>query len=41
MHLPLHQLPLLGRQLSLLVPQPSIPGIRVELTGQDLGMGVL
>jgi hypothetical protein len=27
--------------LSLLVPQPGIPGICVELTGQDLGTGVL
>jgi hypothetical protein len=26
-------LPLLGRQLSLLVSQPGIPGIRVKLTG--------
>jgi hypothetical protein len=41
LHLPLHQLPLPGRQLSLLVPQLGIPGIRVELTGQDLGTGVL
>jgi hypothetical protein len=41
LHLPLYQLPLPGRQLSLLVSQPSIPGIRVELTGQDLGTDVL
>jgi hypothetical protein len=34
-------LPLPGRQLSLLVSQPGIPGIRVELTGQDLGTDVL
>jgi hypothetical protein len=27
--------------LSLLVSQPGIPGIRVELTGQDLGTNVL
>jgi hypothetical protein len=27
--------------LSLLVPQPGIPGFRVKLTGQDLGTGVL
>jgi hypothetical protein len=32
---------LLGRQSGLLIPQPGISGIRVELTGQDLGMGVL
>jgi hypothetical protein len=38
LHLPLHQLPLPGRQLSLLVSQPGIPGIRVELTVQDLGI---
>jgi hypothetical protein len=41
LHLPLHQLPLPGRQLSLLVSQPGIPGIRVEPTGQDLGTDVL
>jgi hypothetical protein len=41
LHLPLHQLPLSGRQLSLLVSQPGISGIRVELTGQDLGTDVL
>jgi hypothetical protein len=34
-------LPLSGRQLSLLVSQPGISGIRVELTGQDLGTNVL
>jgi hypothetical protein len=34
-------LPLPGRQLSLLVSQPGIPGIHVELTGQDLGTDVL
>jgi hypothetical protein len=31
----------LGHQLSLLLSQPGIPGIRVELTGQDLGTNVL
>jgi hypothetical protein len=41
LHQPLHQLPLPGRQLSLLVSQPGIPGIRVELTGLDLGTDVL
>jgi hypothetical protein len=41
MHLPLCQLPLPGRQSGLLVPQPGILGIRVELTGQDLGTGIL
>jgi hypothetical protein len=41
LHLPLHQLPLPGHQLSLLVSQPGIPGIRIELTGQDLGTNVL
>jgi hypothetical protein len=41
MHLPLHQLPLPGHQLNLLVSQPSIPGIHVELTGQDLGTDIL
>jgi hypothetical protein len=41
LHLPLHQLPLPGRQLSLLVSQPGIPDIRVELAGQDLGTDVL
>jgi hypothetical protein len=34
-------LPLPSRQLSLLVSQPNIPGIHVELTGQDLGTDVL
>jgi hypothetical protein len=34
-------LPLPGRQLSLLISQPGISGIRVELTGQDLGTDVL
>jgi hypothetical protein len=37
----LHQLPLLGRQLGLLIPQPGISGTSVELTCQDLGTGVL
>jgi hypothetical protein len=41
LHLPLHQLPLPGHQLSLLVSQSGIPGIHVELTGQDLGTDVL
>jgi hypothetical protein len=41
LHLPLHQLPLPGRQLSLLVSQPGILGICIELTGQDLGTDVL
>jgi hypothetical protein len=41
LHQPLHQLPLPGCQLSLLVSQPGISGIRVELTGQDLGTNVL
>jgi hypothetical protein len=41
LHLPLCQLPLPGRQSGLLVPQPGILGIRVELTGQDLGTGIL
>jgi hypothetical protein len=41
LHLPLHQPPLLSRQLSLLVSQPGILGIRIELTGQDLGTDVL
>jgi hypothetical protein len=41
LHLPLQQLPIPGRQLSLLVSQPSIPGIHVELMGQDLGTDVL
>jgi hypothetical protein len=41
MHLPLRQLQLPGRQSGLLVRQPSISGIRIELTGQDLGTGVL
>jgi hypothetical protein len=40
-HLALRQLPLLGRQSGLLVPQPSLLGICIELTGQDLGTGVL
>jgi hypothetical protein len=34
-------LPLQGRQLSLLVSQPGISGIRVKLTGQDLGTDIL
>jgi hypothetical protein len=34
-------LPLPGRQSGLLVPLPDIPGIRIELTGQDLGTDVL
>jgi hypothetical protein len=34
-------LPLPSHQLSLLVSQPGIPGIRIELTGQDLGTNVL
>jgi hypothetical protein len=34
-------LPLPDRQLCLLVPQPGILCIRVELTGQDLGTSVL
>jgi hypothetical protein len=41
LHLSVHQLPLSGRQLSLLVSQPGITGIRIELTGQDLGTNVL
>jgi hypothetical protein len=41
LHLSLHQLPLPGHRLSLLVSQPGIPGIHVELTGQDLGTDVL
>jgi hypothetical protein len=40
LHLPLCQLQLPGLQSGFLVPQPDIPGIRVELTGQDLGTGV-
>jgi hypothetical protein len=34
-------LPLPSHQLSLLVSQPDIPSIHVELTGQDLGTDVL
>jgi hypothetical protein len=41
LNIPVHQLLLSGRQLSLLVSQPGITGIRVELTGQDLGTDVL
>jgi hypothetical protein len=41
LHLALRQLPLLGRQFGLLVPQPSLPTIHVELVGQDLGTSVL
>jgi hypothetical protein len=41
LHLPLHQLPLPGHQSGLLVPQAGLPAIGVELTGQDLGTGVL
>jgi hypothetical protein len=41
LHLLLHQLPLSGRQLSLLVSQTGILGIRIELTSQDLGTDVL
>jgi hypothetical protein len=41
LHLPLHQLLLPGHQLNLLVPQPGILGIRIELTGQDLRTSVL
>jgi hypothetical protein len=41
LHLSLQQLPLPGHQLSLLVSQPGIPGIHVELTGQNLGTDVL
>jgi hypothetical protein len=37
----IRQLPLLGRQFGLLVPQPSLPTIHVELVGQDLGTSVL
>jgi hypothetical protein len=41
LHLPLHQLLLPGRQLSLLVSQPGIPSIRIELMGQDMVTDVL
>jgi hypothetical protein len=41
LHLLLHPLPLPSRQLSLLVSQPSISSIHVELTGQDQGTDVL
>jgi hypothetical protein len=41
LHLLLHQLPLSGSQLSLMVSQLGISGIRVELTGQDLGTDIL
>jgi hypothetical protein len=41
LHLALRQLPLPGHQSGLLVPQPGLPAIRIELTGQDLGTGVL
>jgi hypothetical protein len=41
LHLPLRQLPLPGRQSGLLVPQPGISSIHVELAGQDPGTGIL
>jgi hypothetical protein len=41
LHLALHQLPLLGCQFGLLVPQPGLPAIRIELTGQNLVTDVL
>jgi hypothetical protein len=41
LHLALHQLLLPGHQFDLLVPQPGLPAIRVELAGQDLGTTVL
>jgi hypothetical protein len=41
LHLVLHLLLLPGHQSGLLVPQPSLSTIRVELAGQDLGTGVL
>jgi hypothetical protein len=41
MYLPLHQLPLPHRQSGLVVPQIGLPTISVELTGQDLGVGIL
>jgi hypothetical protein len=41
LHLALRQLLLLGRQSGLLIPQPDLPGIRIELACQDLGTGIL
>jgi hypothetical protein len=41
LHLALCQLSLSGHQSGLRVPQPGLPAIRVELTGQDLGTGIL
>jgi hypothetical protein len=41
LHLALRLLLLPGHQSGLLVPQPGLPTIRIELTGQDLGTGVL
>jgi hypothetical protein len=41
LHLMLRQLPLPSHQSGLLVPQPGLPAIRVELVDQDLGIGVL
>jgi hypothetical protein len=41
LHQSLRQLPLLCRQSGLLVPQTGLLTIGVELTGQDLGAGVL
>jgi hypothetical protein len=41
LHLPLCQLSLSGHQSGLLVPQISLPAIRIELAGQNLGTGVL